>query len=80
MFSVYFHIFEFEYVRICFVCIFHLFIISFSQCAPKGSAEQLPAHFSRLASAQFSDYITRLATNHFVLVSTDTAFLPVHSL
>ena len=38
-FQVHFCIFEFEYVRTCFVSIFHLFVISSCQCAPKGSAE-----------------------------------------
>ena len=36
--------------------------------------------FSRLASPQFADFITCITTNHFVLVWTDTAFSPVHSL
>ena len=60
-FPVLFCIFEFEHVRKCFLSIIHLFVISSSQCAFKGSAERFTGpFFSRLAGAQFADHITCL--------------------
>ena len=68
-FPVQFCIFEFEHVQTCFASIFHLFVISSSQCVPIGSAEQFTdPFFSRLASAQFADHITCLASSCFVSV------------
>ena len=37
---VHFFIFEFEYVRTCFISMFYLFAISSSYCAPRGSTER----------------------------------------
>ena len=45
LFPVHFCIFEFEYVRTCFVSIFHLFVIYSFQCAPKGSAKRFTDPF-----------------------------------
>ena len=65
--------------HVSFLCFMYLIFLHPS-VLPKAQHINPLTHFSRLASTQFADCITCLASNHFVSVWTDTAFLPVHSL